>query len=386
MAIAHNWCAETHLTAMNNPKYQVFGRHYDPVKGEVDTRENAKLYGAYFNAQWEYALEIDPEFIWVTGWNEWVAGRFQDFWGVSNAFPDNFSDEYSRDIEPSRGDLKDNYYYQLVSFIRRYKGTSGATVATEPATVNMETGEGWDIGGTVYESYRGDVFDRDAKGYVNNETGKYFKYENTTGRNDIVGARASFDSDFLYFTAETDSELTPYTDPAWMRLLLEVESVNGAQTDAPSWESFQYIVGRETAIDGTHTVIERSTGGWNWEKAGEIGYIASGNRITVAVPRDLLGLDGADRFVVNFKWSDNMQNDGDVLDFYDNGDTAPEGRFKYQFAVGAAPERPGSTAGGASRAGWIAAGVALSIAGAAGAAAAAVLSKSKKKNDGTERN
>jgi len=39
-----------------------------------------------------------------------------------------------------------------------------------------------------------------------------------------------------------------------------------------------------------------------------------------------------EKFVINFKWSDNMQNEGDIMDFYVNGDVAPGGRFKYQYA------------------------------------------------------
>ncbi len=32
-----------------------------------------------------------------------------------------------------------------------------------------------------------------------------------------------------------------------------------------------------------------------------------------------------------FKWNDNMQAPGDVLDFYISGDTAPGGRFNYRY-------------------------------------------------------
>ncbi|MBO4326213.1 MAG: hypothetical protein J5950_02955 [Clostridia bacterium] len=381
VAIAHNWCAETHLTAMNNPKFQVFGRHYDPVKGAVDTRENAKLYGAYFNAQWEYALSIDPEFIWVTGWNEWVAGRFKDFWGVENAFPDNFSDEYSRDIEPSRGDLKDHYYYQLVNFIRRYKGTEAAVMAEGPAVIDINTGAGWETVGNVYETYSNDTFDRSAKGYVNSETGKNFMYTNDTGRNDISLSKAAYDADNVYFMAETAEDLTPYTDPAWMRLLIEVESVNGnAVSDGgANWESFQYIIGREPSSDGVLRTFERSTGGWNWEKTGDVNFTVSGNRVQIAVPRQLLGLAEADSFVLNFKWSDNMQVDGDILDFYVNGDVAPEGRYKYQLAVGKTPEREADKQQKKSNSAtpWIIAAAAAGTAAAAALTAAIVVKKRK---------
>ncbi len=32
--------------------------------------------GIYFAEQWACALEVDPDFIFITGWNEWVAQRF----------------------------------------------------------------------------------------------------------------------------------------------------------------------------------------------------------------------------------------------------------------------------------------------------------------------
>ncbi|MBQ3868990.1 MAG: hypothetical protein II777_00445 [Clostridia bacterium] len=342
VAIAHNWCKETHLTAMNNPKFQVYGRHYDPVKEQVDERENAKLYGAYFSAQWEYALEIDPEFVWVTGWNEWVAGRFDDFWGVKNAFPDNFSDEYSRDIEPSRGDLKDHYYYQLVSYVRRYKGVGALPAVDEPVTVDIKTGSGWEKVSRTYETYPGDTFDRSCRGYMNNETKSFYTYKNDTGRNDIVSSKATYDAENLYFSVQTKDDLTPYTDKAWMRLFLEVEEADGKLIEAENWESFQYILNRN-APGASQTALEKSKGGWEWQTVGQAGYSVKGNTLQISVPRKLLGIDGCRSFTVNFKWADNMQNDGDILDFYDNGDVAPEGRFKYRLAVINAPVKASLT-------------------------------------------
>ena len=32
-----------------------------------------------------------------------------------------------------------------------------------------------------------------------------------------------------------------------------------------------------------------------------------------------------------FKWSDNMQDEGNIMDFYVNGDAAPGGRFNYVY-------------------------------------------------------
>ena len=374
VAVAHNWCAETHLTAMNNSKYNVFGRHYSPSKGEYDTRENAKLYGQYFSEQWDYAIDVDPEFIWITGWNEGVAGRYEDFWGVENAFPDNFSDEFSRDIEPSKGDLKDHYYYQMCAYIRKYKGTS-ATPLGEYATINMSTGDGWENVKNVYESYGGDTFDRDSNGYINSANHKYYYYSDSTGRNDIVSGKACYDDNYIYFLVETKDNLTPYTDNAWMRLLLEVQSVDGVSVDADNWESFQYIVNRNVLTSADKAVLEKSTGGWNWETVGEIDYNTSENRLWMRIPKSMLGITG-NTFVLNFKWSDNMQDDGDIMDFYVHGDTAPEGRFKYQLAVGVSVSNDNKKKRGCS--GSVIGGAPVSLI-AAGASAAVFCKRRRRK-------
>src|SRR5687767_12715019 len=60
--------------------------------------------GRNFQEQWRRALEVDPQFLFVTGWNEWIAGRFgadAPFHAPGAvAFVDQFNHEYSRDIEP----------------------------------------------------------------------------------------------------------------------------------------------------------------------------------------------------------------------------------------------------------------------------------------------
>src|SRR6202011_2802489 len=64
--------------------------------------------GAYFAEQWKRALAVDPELVFVTGWNEWIAQRFENPGGISfmgkplakgdTFFVDEFNEEYSRDI------------------------------------------------------------------------------------------------------------------------------------------------------------------------------------------------------------------------------------------------------------------------------------------------
>ncbi|MDR2686635.1 MAG: hypothetical protein LBB75_02695 [Oscillospiraceae bacterium] len=291
VGVAQNYSAAAGLTAMNGEG--VFGRTYTS-KG-YDTREQAVRLGANFAEQWERALEIDPEFVFVTGFNEWVAGRHEEWMGVTNAFPDQYNDWFSRDIEPSKGQLGDDYYYQLCDYIRRYKG-----VRPVP---EYSAGEE-----AVYYAYPGNTFDRDDAGYGG------LRYTDQTGRNDIALAKVSRDASHLTFTAECAEDLSPSGEPAWMRLFI---STGGG----PAWETFQYAIGREAP-----GVVERSKGGWDWEEIGLAEWRAQGSQLRLTVPKALLGLSG-EAFTLNFKWSDNMQHDGDAMDFYLYGDTAPLGRF-----------------------------------------------------------
>jgi hypothetical protein len=52
------------------------------------------------------------------------------------------------------------------------------------------------------------------------------------------------------------------------------------------------------------------------------------------VPRTLLGLpEGTTAVSLRFKWADNVQQPGDVMDFWQSGDAAPDGRFMYPYVA-----------------------------------------------------
>ena len=61
--------------------------------------------------QWERALQIDPQFVFVTGWNEWIAMRLSEFASIKLPvmFVDEFNWEHSRDIEPCAGGASGGY-------------------------------------------------------------------------------------------------------------------------------------------------------------------------------------------------------------------------------------------------------------------------------------
>ncbi len=331
VCVAQNWSDKQGLTPMNAGD-MVFGRGYTNEFG-VNTSDEAVMAGLNIAEQWEYVLEVDPTFVYITGWNEWQVGRTTDMWGYPNALPDNATDGYSRDIEPSTGMLKDHFYNQMVSYIRKFKGMNTQPAASGAVKVDSAASIDWSAVTPVYRAYVGNTLHRDYDGY------KDYHYTNTTGRNDFVESRVTYDSENLYFMVKTAEAITPYTDKAWMRLFIDVVGVE----DDKNWETFEYMLNRESPTADKAT-LERSTGGWNWEKAAEVAYTVEGNRMVVTIPRAALGIGEGD-FTVNFKWCDNMQKDGDIMEFYVSGDVAPGERFKYSFtSLSASVEDPETSA------------------------------------------
>ena len=105
-------------------------------------------WGYNFAEQWQRAFELDPDFVMVTGWNEWTAGRFSRPYAPV-VFVDQFDQEFSRDIEPMKGGHGDNYYYQMVANIRRFKGAPACRLRPAPkqssSTPDFTNGTTWSL-------------------------------------------------------------------------------------------------------------------------------------------------------------------------------------------------------------------------------------------------
>lgn len=294
-------------------------------KGKKDERPGAVNYGFNVVEQWERALEIDPEFIFITGWNEWIAMRFNEFNGVKEPvmLVDVFNQEYSRDIEPMKGGHADHYYYQMVDYIRRYKGARPLPEPGPAKTIRIDGSfEDWKQVRPEYRDRIGDTMHRDHPGW-----GSEGQYVDKSGRNDIVLCKVARDDRHIYFYARTREPLSPHTDPNWMMLL-----INADRDPVTGWEGYDFIVNRRVR-DGAVSLLERSTGGWNWEPSGGVSYRVSGCEIELAIPRAALGLaDLSKPLRLDFKWADNILSNGNVMDFTTSGDTAPGWRFAYRFA------------------------------------------------------
>lgn len=302
-----------------------YGRNFS-VRNGFDPRVDGYLYGWNFDEQWERAYELDPELVFVTGWNEFIAGQWlpKDSW---NGDPFSFVDQYnwncSRDIEPNAGwgDRGDVYYLQLVDKVRKFKGMDAPEKPSAPKTIRIGRADGWNDVAPYYRHYRGNTMHRDHRG-------RYSEYYvNNTGRNDIVGAKVARDDDNLYFYVETADRLTPSTDRNWMLLLIDTD-----RDRSTGWNGYDVIVNR-LSPDGRKAIVERNVGGrWEWEKAGEAAMAVSGDKLELSIARSILGLTD-DQVDIEFKWNDNMQENGNIMDFYVNGDTAPGGRFNFVYST-----------------------------------------------------
>jgi len=288
--------------------------------GKNEPAPDAYKYGYNFAEQCEFAIKHDPKMLFITGWNEWIAMRFR---GPNDQEPIMFVDlcdtNNSRDIEPMVGGFGDNYYCQMIEYIRKYKGVvpPQKQPAKDQVTINVAAGfDQWNKVAVTYRDYVNDTPERDVKGYGE------LVYVNRTGRNDFDIMKAASDSDKYYFYVKTVDPITDSNDPNWMSLFIRTAN---AQKEK-SWEGYDFVVNR-VPPKGGKAVLEQSHGGWNWREIATIPMKVEGNQLQLTIPKELLN---ASKGSLQFKWADNYQA-GDIFSFYTDGDAAPLGRLNYVF-------------------------------------------------------
>jgi len=107
--------------------------------------------------------------------------------------------------------------------------------------------------------------------------------------------------------------------------------LNTDQDAGTGWLGYDYAVNAEVISD-TETTLKAWRDG-SWEPAGAAEYRVNGNGMELAVPRALVGeAEGAPAF--DFHWADNIKSFDDVSELGVNGDSAPNRRWNYRYAVG----------------------------------------------------
>ena len=301
------------LGSMSEPG--ALGRSFH--QGSMDRRPDAVLHGFNVDEQWKRALAEDPRFIFVTGWNEWIAGRFDKFGGVRLPvmFVDQFDQEHSRDIEPMKDGHGDNYFYQFVAQVRRYKGAR-SLARVRPGRIQLDGRfEDWAAVEPEFRDTVGDPVHRRHRGWDATVT-----YTNDTGRNDIVSARVSFDAQRIYFLARTREAISVPASTNWMLLLLDLDA-----STRSGWLGYDVVLNRVAP----GSVERHVSAGFGWTNVGTAEWHVAGDGLELSVPWSVLGLSAPpDQF--DFKWADNCIAAGNWTDFTLNGDAAPNDRFNYR--------------------------------------------------------
>lgn len=282
----------------------------------------------YFQEQAARALAVDPEFVFITGWNEWVAQRFiadqsTTFIGKplpagGSTFVDAYNSEYNRDIEPVRGLYNDASYYLMVDFIRRYKGVRPLPAPRALATPRIDGRfDEWPRITPVYHDSMGDTEHRNADGW-----GAAGPYVDTSGRNDILESRLAVTPTHLFAYVKTRQALTQPAGDDWMLLFLDTDG-----DLSTGWNGYELVINR-TVRGGRLGSIER----WNgqtWRPVGNAPLAFRGQELELSIPRNLARLTG--RLNVHFKWADHCGPLESVVNFAERGDAAPDRRYAYRF-------------------------------------------------------
>ena len=296
---------ERRLTAMNSERSM--GRSYTARFGDGRGKKDAYKYGSFFTEQLKHALTVDAKLLFIDGWNEWNAGRYKEWCRVKNAFPDTFDNESSRDFEPTKGDMKDNYYMLLCDAARKWKGTISPEIAGDDKTIDISDFSSWEGVTPEYLSPKG-TYDRKAMGYG----GRI--YENHTARNKVIKSLVTKDNEFIYFYAECENAITKPEGDKWMKLYIDAD-----RNHATGWEGYDFVINYPSPGDVSEFADQ-------WKKAGTAEYFVSGNKLAVKIERNLIGSTEFE-----FKWADNVS--GDIMDFYSEGSVTPLGRFNFIFTA-----------------------------------------------------
>ena len=308
--------------------------------------------GLAFAEQWKRVEELKPKYVMITGWNEWAAGK----WAVSDQyfantyvsnvnetrdlfrryiFVDNFNTEFSRDIEPMKNidtgsgetyGFGDNYYYQMAQYIRRYKGARPLPAASGQRAININGGfEQWNGVGPEYRDTSNDTMHRDFPAIGNTDQ----RYINNSGRNDIIIAKVSDGGDgYLYFYVQCTDDITAPSGTNWMNLFINADKDYTNGDSAAGWHGYNFLINRNQ--NAGRVSVERSAGGWNWQNVGWADYKTDGSELMIRIALNLLtGLNLNDGF--DFKWADNSVASGNIMEFMDLGDAAPNDRFNFRY-------------------------------------------------------
>lgn len=283
-----------------------------------------------FQAQWNTVLNMtqeqratDARFVFLTGWNEWVAGKLTMENGTYFTC-DTYNPEFSRDIEPTRSlGLKDYSYFMTIMNIHNDNFASAVHYEYPAATPDITKDDTavWSTSQAVYRDFTGECADRNFKNMAGTAT-----YTDTTGRNDLDTITLLHDDDYLYVRVTCVDDITAYQsgDTGWMNLWIKTSHASGDLMGG-----YEYVINRE--VSGDKSQILRCCSEDDLRSVGEADLRVYGNAMILRIPLSSLGLS-SDDLCFEFKVTDNVQDMiNDPLNLYSTGDAAPIGSLNFSY-------------------------------------------------------
>ena len=241
--------------------------------GANDPASDAWKMGFNFQEQWNRAHEAKPDIVLVTGWNEWIAGRWHRHGcpGRPIQFVDCANAEFSRDIEMMRGGYGDAYFLKLRDNVRRFKGVRDAEMSTPRLSPRR------------YRCFLDSAMPRNHAGYGTN-------YVNRTQRNAPEWIDVAHDAQSVVFTVKTQNPVSGKEGEGdFMRMLVDGKPVNSL---------------------------------------GEMKI--SGDMMILKIPRSAIGASGR-TFRFGFKFVDSTIPCRSPMDWYEYGVVEPLGRVEFVY-------------------------------------------------------
>ncbi len=292
-----------------------WGRGWDPDKKQNISEDVDR--GTFFQRQWDHAIKVDPDTVFVGGWNEWVA--YKQPYGDEYMLCDAANKEYSRDIEPMKGGYEDAFYIQMIRNIRRYKGLPAEKTANPSRSINIkgDVSQWSNVNG--YQNILRVAHPRNSFG-----VSKTVHYELPAPINHLQEIKVANDKDFIYFYIQTEKDFAPAN--ASLKGLNVYIGVGDPALKG--WKGYQYMVAQEPGAK--EFTLRKLNENFSTAKVGKADYSIAKNVVQLKISRKQLNALGNVKNIY-FKVTDGIENSQDIMETYLSGSAMPMGRLSYQY-------------------------------------------------------
>ena len=299
--------------------------------------------GTNLEYQWATAFDNYDSVmeVMVTGWNEWIASKATTYgsgYEGNVCFVDQFNEEFSRDMEMTKGLYGDNFFLQNMRNTRAFKSNASYKNNSNRGTKALNNLDMWTDGRT-YVDFEGDALERTGDIYTNymnlypdNSRVTKISYSNHTNRNDISNVQVINDSDYLYFRVNCVNNINIADKNINFLTYFSIKN-----SEEKSWNGYNYVLDIGNSSSGSSTTSLKKFSADNTYSLvnyASVDSFLNGQVYICKIPLSKLGIQDSTSFTIDFKVSDGVTNPGDIMQYYIDGDSAPIGRLNYRYNGG----------------------------------------------------